>query len=133
MTNASGEVEKVRVITIPKPAEKVKGVIHWVSKDNSIPAIVNQYSNLLTVENVGEQSKKDKRPWISYFNENSLVVHENARVWNMQADAQEFDRFQFERVGYFCVDKTSKTNAVGGKLVFNGIVALKEAAAKRGN
>ena len=108
-------------------------MIHWVSKNNSLPAIVNQYSNLLTVENVGEQSKKDKRPWDSYFNENSLVVYENARVWNLQANAKEFDRFQFERVGYFCVDKTSKTSAVGGKLVFNGIVALKEAAAKRGN
>ena len=52
-------------------------------------------------------------------------------MWNMQADSKEFDRFQFERVGYFCVDKTSKTEAVGGVLVFNGIVALKEAAAKR--
>ena len=68
-------------------------MIHWVSKDNSVPAIVNQYSNLLTVENVGEQSKKDKREWISYFNENSLIVYENARVWNLQADAEEFDRF----------------------------------------
>ena len=54
VTNAAGDVVKVRVRAIPQPAEKVKGVIHWVSKNNSIPAIVNQYSNLLTVENVGE-------------------------------------------------------------------------------
>ena len=50
----------------------------------------------------------------------------------MQANVVEYDRFQFERVGYFCVDKTSKTDASGGKIVFNGIVALKEAAAKKG-
>ena len=93
VTNAAGEVVKVLVRTIPQPAEKVKGVIHWVSKNNSLPAIVNQYANLLTVENVGEQSKKDKRPWESYFNENSLVVYDNARVWNLQAKAKEFDRF----------------------------------------
>ena len=60
-------------------------------------------------------------------------MYDNARLWNMQADAKEFDRFQFERVGYFCVDKDSKTAAYDNRLVFNGIVTLKEAAAKRGN
>lgn len=124
---------KVRVKVINNHTEKVKGVIHWVSKEHSVPCIVNQYANLLTVENVAEVSKKEGRPWTDYFNENSLVKYTNARIWNMQADAKEYDRFQFERVGYFCVDKTSKTDAVGGLLVFNGIVALKEAAAKRGN
>ena len=124
---------KVRVKVLPNYAEKVKGVIHWVSKENSIPAIVNQYAPLLTVENVAEQAKKDGRDWLTYINPQSLVKYENARIWNMQADAKVFDRFQFERVGYFCVDKISKTDAVGGKLVFNGIVTLKEAAAKRGN
>lgn len=59
-------------------------------------------------------------------------MFENARVWSHLADAKEFDRFQFERVGYFCVDKSSKTEQAGGKLVFNGIVALREAAAKKG-
>lgn len=133
VTNAAGEVEKVLVKAVPEYAEKIKGVIHWVSKDHSIPAKVNQYSQLLTVENVANTSKKEGKDWLEYFNENSLIVYDNARLWNLQENAKEFDRFQFERVGYFCVDKESKTEAAGGRLVFNGIVALKEAAAKRGN
>lgn len=78
---------KVRVKVLPNYAEKVKGVIHWVSKENSIPAIVNQYAPLLTVENVAEQAKKDGRDWLTYINPQSLVKYENARIWNMQADA----------------------------------------------
>ncbi len=62
-----------------------------------------------------------------------MVKYENAKIWDFHADAKEYDRFQFERVGYFCVDKSSKSDAASGKLVFNGIVALKEAAAKRSN
>lgn len=132
---ADGSIEKVRVKAIPSESldKKVKGVIHWVSKEHAVPAIVNQYSNLLTVENVAEQSKKDGRVWTSYFNTESLLKHENAFIWNMHADAKEFDRFQFERVGYFCVDKSSKSDSVGGKIVFNSIVALKESAAKKAN
>ena len=131
--NAAGDVEKVRVKVLPGYSEKVKGVIHWVSKEHSIEAIVNQYSNLLTVENVGEASKKSGKPWTDYFNQESLKQFRGARVWAHLADAKEFDRFQFERVGYFCVDKSSKTAEADNKLVFNGIVALREAAAKKGN
>lgn len=81
--NSAGKVEKVRVRIIANHTAKVKGVIHWVSKDHSIPAIINQYSNLLTVENVAVESKKDNRDWTSYFNKDSLVVYRNARMWNM--------------------------------------------------
>lgn len=133
ITNAAGEVQKVLVKAVPEYDQKIKGVIHWVSKENSVPAKVNQYSQLLTVEDVANTSKKEGKDWLEYFNTESQIVYENARLWKMQADAKEFDRFQFERVGYFCVDKDSKTEAAGGRLVFNGIVALKEAAAKRGN
>jgi len=133
VTNAAGEVVKVLVKAVPEYAEKIKGVIHWVSKEHSVSARVNQYSQLLTVENVGFTAKKEGKDWLSYFNEDSMTVYDNARLWNMQADAKEFDRFQFERVGYFCVDKDSKTAAADGRLIFNGIVTLKEASAKRGN
>ena len=128
-----GKIQKLKVRAIPNHTEKVKGVIHWVSKSHSLPVIVNQYSTLFTAEDVAGQAKKDNRDWLEYLNKKSLVVYRNARIWDHLADAKEYDRFQFERVGYFCVDKTSKTDAVGGKLVFNGIVALKEAAAKRAN
>ena len=78
-------------------------------------------------------AKTEGKDWLEYFNSESLVVYENARLWNMQAGAKEFDRFQFERVGYFCVDKDSKTQAAGGHLAFNGIVALREATALKDN
>ena len=89
------------------------------------------YNELLTAENVGEECKASGKPWTDYVNPESLVVKENALVWDFLADVKEFDRFQFERIGYFCVDKTSKSDAVGGRLVFNKIVALREAAAKK--
>lgn len=50
----------------------------------------------------------------------------NAKIWNLHANVKVFDRFQFERVGYFCVDEDSAP----GNLIFNSIVALKESAAK---
>ena len=130
---SDGSVQKVKVRAVPQPEKKVKGVIHWVSKDHAVPAIVNQYSNLMTEENVLEEARKKGCDFTDFFNDKSLIKHENARVWDIIADSKEFDRFQFERVGYFCVDKDSNTAASGGKLVFNGIVALKEAAAKRAN
>lgn len=55
---SDGSIEKVKVRSVPIPEKKVKGVIHWVSKSHSLPAIVNQYSNLMTVENVLEEAKK---------------------------------------------------------------------------
>uniref|UniRef100_A0A7S3HZG3 glutamine--tRNA ligase n=2 Tax=Favella ehrenbergii TaxID=182087 RepID=A0A7S3HZG3_9SPIT len=128
---ADGSIEKVKVRVVPTPEKKVKGVIHWVSKEHSVASVVNQYSNLMTVENVLKEASAKGVDFTSFFNDKSLLVFENARVWKHLADAKEFDRFQFERVGYFCVDMTSKSDAFGGKLVFNGIVALKEAAAKR--
>ena len=128
--DASGNVTKVKVRAIIGHDKKVKGVIHWVSKEHSVGAIVNQYANLLTVANVAETSKAEGKHWTEYVNPESLIRYENARIWDLQADVKEFDRFQFERVGYFCVDKTSKTAEAGGKIVFNGIVALKDARPK---
>ena len=82
---------------------------------------------------VNEVSKREKKDWLSYFNPQSNVIYKNALVWDHMNDVKEFDRFQFERVGYFCVDKTNRTPEFDNKLVFNGIVALKESAAKKGN
>ena len=130
---ADGSVEKVKVRVVPMPEKKVKGVIQWVAKEHSIEAVVNQYSTLFTVENVIQEASNKNCNFTDFFNQQSLIKYEGARVWEHLSDVKEFDRFQFERVGYFCVDKTSKTPEVGGKLVFNGIVALKEAAAKRAN
>jgi len=62
-----------------------------------------------------------------FFNQDSWKIKTNAKVWNLHKDAKTFDRFQFERVGYFCVDIDSKP----GNLIFNSIVTLKEAADKK--
>jgi glutaminyl-tRNA synthetase len=104
----------------------VKGVIHWVSKEHSIPCTLNLYNVLLTEENVIEAAAKAGVEFTTYFNPESLVVKRNARVWNLHKDAKVFDRFQFERVGYFCVDEDTRPN----NLIFNSIVTLKESAAK---
>ena len=121
-----GKIIKVLVEEIAKPDGKVKGVIHWVSKDHSISCRVNQYNVLLTEENVIEASIKQNCEFTKFVNPESLVERRNAKVWNMHKDAKVYDRFQFERVGYFCVDQDSK----GGNLIFNSIVALKESSAK---
>ena len=71
--------------------------------------------------------------WTEYVNPESLQYRPNARIWNLHADVKPFDRFQFERVGYMCVDKDSKSAVNGGKIVFNSIVALKEAPLKTKN
>jgi glutaminyl-tRNA synthetase len=62
-----------------------------------------------------------------------LVVKQNAKVWKSLETAEEFSRFQFERLAYFVVDKDSRTPEVQGKLVFNRIVELKESKEKKEN
>jgi len=71
--------------------------------------------------------------WEKHINPNSLEVKSNAKVWNNLANAKEYDRFQFERLAYFVVDRDSKTEKVGGKIVFNRIVELKESREKKEN
>jgi glutaminyl-tRNA synthetase len=80
----------------------------------------------LTEENAIEAAGKAGVDFTAYVNPESLVEKKNARVWSLHKDVKVFDRFQFERVGYFCVDEDSKPN----HLIFNSIVALKESAAK---
>jgi glutaminyl-tRNA synthetase len=97
---------------------KVKGVIHWVSVAKSISAEVRVYGRLFKVadpENVaeGEDFKNNLNP-------DSLSVIKTARLeWSLTAAAPEL-RYQFERVGYFCLDKDSTAN----KPIFNRIVDL---------
>lgn len=97
---------------------KVKGVIHWVSVKKSIPAEVRVYGRLFKVadpENVPEG--KDFK---ENLNLDSLKVITSARLeWSLK-DANPSLRYQFERVGYFCLDKDSKPSA----LVFNRVVDL---------
>ncbi|WP_243348512.1 glutamine--tRNA ligase/YqeY domain fusion protein [Parabacteroides sp. FAFU027] len=104
---------------MPEADRKVKGTLHWVSAVKSIPAEVRIYDRLFNVENPAEETEKDFR---ELLNPDSLKVLTNCRIEPYAEKAQPGDRFQFQRIGYFNVDKDSQP----GKLVFNRTVSLKD-------
>ncbi len=96
---------------------KVKGTIHWVSAETSVPAQVRLYENIID-EDKGVYNEDGSLN----LNPNSLTVLKDCRLEPAFAGALSPDRFQFVRQGFFCVDaKDSKPEA----LVFNRIVSLK--------
>ena len=97
---------------------KVKGVIHWVSEQQSHPAEVRLYDRLFKVPNPDNEEN-----FLNAINTNSLEVLTDCRVEASLLDAQPENRFQFERTGYFCLDVIDSVN---GKLVFNRTVTLRE-------
>jgi glutaminyl-tRNA synthetase len=96
---------------------KVKGVIHWVSEAHSLPAEMRLYDRLFTVPQPDNEEN-----FLSVLNPDSLQVVTGCRVEASLATAAPESRFQFERIGYFCLDKDSKV----GNLVFNRTVTLRE-------
>ncbi len=100
---------------------KVKGTIHWVSAAKAIEAEVRIYENLFTKENPNEGSD-----FLANLNQNSLDVISDAKLEPSLAGAIAGGRYQFERLGYFCVDPDSAK----GRPVFNRTVALKDTWAK---
>lgn len=124
--DGQGLVSVIKVKVVHEVKEKLKGYIHWVSKDHSMDAIVRVYNYLFQVP-------EPKDDWEKQINPESLVEKSKAKVWTNLKDVQEADRFQFERLGYFVVDRDSRTDAVGGKLVFNRVVELKESKEKKVN
>ncbi|WP_301585119.1 glutamine--tRNA ligase/YqeY domain fusion protein [Halomonas alkaliantarctica] len=102
---------------------KVKGVIHWVSAAHGVPMEVRLYDNLFTVE----QPDRDKDvDFLEHLNPDSLTVCHAIGEPSL-ANAAPEDRFQFERVGYFCADRHASKP---GQLVFNRTVGLKDSWAK---
>ncbi|KAF0152854.1 MAG: glutamyl/glutaminyl-tRNA synthetase [Ignavibacteria bacterium] len=98
--------------------KKVKGVIHWVSAKDAVDAEVRLYDRLFVVENPGTEED-----WLSKINPQSLEIISNAKIEPFIRNAKQQDKFQFERMGYFCVDTKYTTP---GKLVFNRTVTLKD-------
>ena len=128
--DAEGNVVELRCTYDPESAggsssdgRKVKGVIHWVSVADAVPAEVRLYDNLFANENPDDV--EEGKVFTDYLNPNSLVV-KTAYCERSLAEAKCGDKFQFERVGYFCVDKDSTAE----KLVFNRTVTLKDTWAK---
>ena len=108
----------------PGSMRKVKGTLHWVSARHAVDAEVRLYDRLFAVENPSAEADKDFR---ELLNPNSLKVVTNAKVEPYLAEiAKPEDKFQFQRIGYFCVDLDSKPD----HLVFNRTLTLKDSWAK---
>lgn len=95
---------------------KVRGTIHWVSKDSSFEAQIRLYDRLFNVEDPGSFDG----PLEQCVNPSSLTVLDGCRIENALADAVPGDKFQFMRKGYYCVD----TDSVPGHMIFNRTVDL---------
>ena len=118
---------------LPGANRKVKGTIHWVSCERCLEAEVRMYDRLWKVENprdelarLQNEGKTSLEAMKEMMNPNSLEVRPVCYVEEYLADAKPLDHFQFQRIGYFTVDKDS----TDGHLVFNRTVALKDTWAK---
>ncbi len=105
-------------------APKAKATLHWISAANSVPAEVRLYDRLFSAENPADD--KEGKDFKSYLNPNSLELVRSCRVEPGLLNAKPGTRYQFERLGYFCVDPDSKP----GQPVFNRTVTLRDAWAK---
>jgi len=129
--NDNGEVVEVRCTYDPATrggnspdGRKVKSTIHWVSAAHAIDAEVRLYETLFTKENPDEV--EEGQDFTANLNPKSLEVITDAKIEPSLAKAAVGARYQFERLGYFCVDPDSKP----GKPVFDRTVALKDTWAK---
>jgi glutaminyl-tRNA synthetase len=128
--DARGEVVELRCTWDPgswggtaPDGRQVKGTLHWVSAAHAATAEVRLYDRLFSVENPGTD---ENRSFLDEVNPESLVALTGCRVEPYLASAATGTRFQFERLGYFCVD----LDGAPGKLVFNRTVTLKDTWAK---
>ncbi len=128
--DAAGNISVLRATydpdTLGKNPEgrKVKAAIHWVSARHAVEAEVRLYDRLFTL---AEPEGKDAGPdYKAHLNPDSLEVVAGAKLEPSLATAVPGERFQFERLGYFCVDKDSASGAP----VFNRTVALKDSWGK---
>ena len=129
--NEAGEITELRcsvdLDTLGKNPEgrKVKGVIHWVPASAALPAEVRIYDRLFNNENPDDKALGDFK---SCLNPDSLRVLQGCLVEPSLANAAPEDRFQFEREGYFCVDRH---DSKPGKPVFNRTVSLRDSWGKK--
>ncbi|MBT4443597.1 MAG: glutamine--tRNA ligase/YqeY domain fusion protein [Oceanospirillaceae bacterium] len=104
---------------------KPNGVVHWVSAEAHQVVNVRLYDRLFNHANPDGDKEVD---FMTHVNPNNLLLIEGALAEPSLASAQDGDRFQFEREGYFCVDKDSTSQ----RLVFNRTVTLRDSWAKKG-
>ncbi len=135
--DAAGNITAVRCTYDPATrggdapdGRKVKATIHWVSAQHAVNAEVRLFDRLFNVAEP-DRAPKDPKAAASFnykqnINPNSLEVLTTAKLEPALGEAREGERFQFERLGYFCVDSDSKP----GSPVFNRTVTLKDTWAK---
>ncbi len=124
----NGKIIELRCTYDPKTkggsapdGRKVKGTIHWVSTGQAILAEVRLYDRLFNHPN--PTNAKDADDFKSFINPNSLKIKKNCYLEPSLKDAKPEDKFQFERLGYFCVDRhDSKPN----HLIFNRTATLRD-------
>jgi glutaminyl-tRNA synthetase len=126
----NGKIVELRCTIDPKTrggyapdGRKVKSTIHWISAPNAINAEVRLYERLFTITDPAGQKDADFKDFI---NHDSLEVLKSCKVEPTLKDLKPFDRFQFERLGYFCIDPDSKKD----KLVINRTASLRDTWAK---
>jgi glutaminyl-tRNA synthetase len=103
---------------------KVKGAMHWVDANTNVEAEVRLYDRLFTIESPDTDKEKD---FTEFLNPNSLQIIEKAYVERSVKGMPALTHYQFERTGYFNVDKDSKDD----KMVFNRTVGLKGSFKKK--
>lgn len=125
--NDAGEIVEVHCTYDPETrsgnaadGRKVKATIHWVSGEHAVNAEVRVYENLFVKENPGDVP--EGQDFTANLNPNSLEIITDAKLEPSLANAKAGDRYQFERLGYFCADLDSKP----GALVFNRTVPLRD-------
>jgi glutaminyl-tRNA synthetase len=139
--NADGEITELHCTYDPATkggdapdGRKVKATLHWVSARHALDAEVRLYNNLFTKEipeevdqaSQGSAPTRNDQDFTANLNPNSLEVLTDCKIEPTLKDAKPLQRFQFERLGYFCVDPDSSD----GKPIFNRTVTLKDEWAK---
>ncbi len=126
-----GEVIELRCTYDPQTksgvdtsGKKVKGTLHWVSAKSAKKATVRLYDRLFNIENPTGDKEKD---FTEFINPESLKLISNALVEPALLEAKPLEKFQFERLGYFCLDPDSKDE----NLIFNRTVTLRDSWAKK--
>jgi len=130
--DATGEVVELHCTYDPETkggaapdGRKVKATLHWVSADHAVNAEVRLYDTLFTEPNPADV--KDGQDFKDYINPNSLETLTDCRLEPSLIEAEPGSRFQFERLGYFCVDTVDST---ARRPAFNRTVTLRDTWAK---
>ncbi len=125
---ATGEVVRLRCTYDPETrggdapdGRKVKATLHWVSAGHAIDAEVRLYHHLFSKEN--PMDVEEGKDFKDYVRDDSLEVLDSCKVEPCLEDARPGDRYQFERMGYFCVDPV---DSAPGRLVFSRTVTLRD-------